>query len=85
MWNSTTLLFLSTFAATFFYVFLRAFQQLNVVHSRYWRIIPSSLGMGFGDVILILLIVKADTLWIGATNGIAGALGCYAAMYVNRR
>ena len=72
-------------AATFLYVFLRAFQQLNVVHRHYWRILPTSLGMGIGDVVLILLIVKANTLWIGISNGVAGALGCYLAIYITKR
>ncbi len=71
--------------ATFMYVFLRALQQLNVIHRHYWRIPLTSLGMGVGDVLLILLIVRADTLWIGVTNGIGGCLGCYAAIYVNAR
>ena len=72
-------------AATFLYVVLRAFQQLNVVHRPYWRILPTSLGMGIGDVVLILLIVKANTLWIGISNGVAGALGCYLAIYITKR
>lgn len=71
--------------ATFLYVFLRAFQQLNVVHKRYWRIIPTSIGMGFGDVILVILIIKTQTLRLGFTNGIAGACGCYLAIYLNNR
>ena len=71
--------------ATLLYVFLRAFQQINVIHRHYWRILPTSLGMGIGDVILILLIVKADTLWIVISNGLAGAGGCYLAIYLTRR
>jgi hypothetical protein len=78
-------LFAVSAVATFAYVFLRAFQQINVIHQHYWRILPTSLGMGIGDVVLILLIVKADTLWIGLSNGIAGACGCYAAIYLTRR
>ena len=77
--------FLISAVATFLYVFLRAFQQINVIHRHYWRIFPTSLGMGIGDVLLILLIVKADTLWIGLTNGIAGGMGCYLAIYLTKR
>lgn len=75
---------LSAFA-TFLYVFLRAFQQLNVVHKHYWRILPTSIGMGFGDVLLVILIIKTQTLWLGFTNGLAGACGCYVAIYLNQR
>jgi hypothetical protein len=78
-------IFILSAIACFAYVFLRALQQLNVVHNHYWRILPVSLLMGVGDAILILLIVKSDTIWIGLTNGIGGALGCYLAMWVNRR
>ena len=67
------------------YVFARALQQLNVVHQKYWRIPFVSLAMGVGDVALVLLMVKADTLWIGVSNGVGGVVGCYAAMYLHKR
>lgn len=76
-------LFVYAFLATFLYVALRAFQQLNVTHYEWRRILPTSILMGIGDVVLILLIVKTNTVWLGVTNGIAGALGCYTAMSVN--
>lgn len=75
---------LSAFA-TFIYVFLRAMQQLNVVHKHYWRILPTSIGMGFGDVLLVIIIIKTQTLWLGVTNGLAGAAGCYVAIFLNQR
>lgn len=77
--------FLLSALATFVYVMARAFQQLNVVHQQYARIVPTSLLMGVLDVGLVLLIVRADTLWLGFTNGLAGALGCYAAMALHQR
>lgn len=70
---------------TAFYVALRSLQQLHVVHGQYWRVLPTSLLMGVGDVAIILLIVRADNLLIGLTNGIGGALGCYAAMALHKR
>lgn len=70
---------------TFVYVFFRAFQQLNVIHKHYWRIPFASLAMGLGDVMLVILVVKTQTLWMGVTNGVAGMLGCYGAMYMNER
>lgn len=77
-------LFVYAFIATFLYVALRAFQQLNVTHYEWRRILPTSILMGIGDVVLILLIVKTNTVWLGVTNGIAGALGCFAAMNLNK-
>ena len=67
------------------YVFCRALQQLQVVHGKYWRILPVSLLMGVGDVSLVLIMVKMDSLWIGVTNGIGGALGCLGAMWLHKR
>jgi hypothetical protein len=80
----THLFALSAFV-TFVYVFLRAFQQLNVVNGHYWRVPMTSVAMGIGDVLLVVFIVKSDTLWIGVTNGIGGALGCMLAMYVSSK
>lgn len=44
-----------------------------------------AIAMGVGDVLLVVLIVKADTLWLGVTNGIGGTLGCFLAIYLNKR
>ena len=77
--------FLLSGIVTAFYVSLRSLQQLHVVHGQYWRVLPTSLLMGVGDVAIILLIVRADSLWIGLTNGLGGALGCYGAMWLHKR
>lgn len=71
--------------ATFLYVAVRAMQQLNVIHGYYFRIIPTSILMGIGDVVLVMLILKTQTIWLGVMNGFAGAAGCYLAMWINRR
>ena len=65
---------------SFLYVFLRAFQQLNVVHNHYAWVMPVSLGMGLCDVALILYVVRANTLWLGVVNGLGAGLGAMAAM-----
>jgi len=70
---------------TFIYVGLRAFQQLNVVNKNYLAVMPTSVLMSVGDVAIVMLIVKADTLWMGVSNGLAGGLGCWLAMYVSHK
>lgn len=70
---------------TFVYVGLRAFQQLNVVNGNYAMVLPTSIFMSVGDVLLVLFIVKADSWTIGITNGIGGGLGCCLAMYASRK
>lgn len=77
--------FLLSAFVTFAYVFLRAFQQLNVVHGHYWRVPLTSIAMGVGDVLLVVFIVKADSILIGVTNGIGGAAGCVLAMWISAR
>lgn len=77
--------FLLSAIVTGLYVSLRTFQQINVIHRKYWRVFPTSLAMGVGDVLLILMIVRADTWLIGLTNGLGGALGCYGAMWLHKR
>ena len=77
--------FVLSAVVTAFYVAARAMQQLNVVHGKYWRVLPVSLLMGVGDVALVLMMVRADTLLIGLSNGIGGAIGCLAAMYLHKR
>lgn len=67
----------------FIYVFLRAFQQLNVVHRNYYMVMPTSIFMSFGDVLLVMFIVKVDSLWLGLTNGVAAGLGCMLAMWLS--
>jgi hypothetical protein len=66
--------------ASFIYVFLRAWQQINVQGRHYQWVVPTSVAMGIGDVVLILLIVKTDSLWMGVSNGLAAGLGCVGAM-----
>lgn len=77
--------FLVSAAVSFLYVFTRAFQQLNVVGGHYWRVLPTSIVMSVGDVVLVLLVVHTQSLWMGVTNGVAGACGCWLAMYTNKR
>lgn len=67
------------------YVFMRAFQQLNVVNRNYWMVMPTSVIMGIGDVLLVLYVVKLDNLWLGVTNGVAAGVGCCAAMWVSHK
>lgn len=67
----------------FAYVFLRAFQQLNVVHRNYLMVMPTSILMSVGDVLTVMYIVRIDSLWMGLTNGIAAGFGCMFAMWLS--
>lgn len=65
---------LTAYGITGFYVTLRSLQQLNVVHGRYWWLLPMSMGMAFCDYYLINLVVKAGPSIILAC-GLGGASG----------
>lgn len=75
---------LAVFAVYFGYVFLRAFQQQNVIHANWLMIAPISMGMAFGDAYIISAIAEHGVkLWW--SMGLGGFTGCWASMYIHRR
>ena len=80
-------IYIGLFFVTLTYVFLRAFQQKNVQHSKYLWMIPVSYGMGFCDVYIISTIAKdGHVLWMTALfMGTGGALGAIGATYLHNR
>ena len=78
--------FVGMFLANFCFIFLKAFQQQNVIHGNWWWVIPTSFGMALGEVFVIDSIVD---LGFGVTTvvalGLGGGLGAVTAMYWHRR
>lgn len=71
--------FLVAFTVSFVYIFLKATQQLNVLHLRYKWVMPVSLGMALCEATIVLLVVNtgiASALFIG----LGGGLGCMLSM-----
>lgn len=81
------MIYLALFSTTFVYVFLRAFQQKNVMHTKYLWMVPTSYGMGFCDVYIITTISHGDhVLWLAALSmGTGGSLGSVIATYLHNR
>lgn len=82
------------FITNFIYIFLKAFQQKNVMHDEWKFVLPTSLGMAFCEVFVIGVIAKivsssefdAMHLIINALAiGSGGGLGCMASMYLHGR
>lgn len=74
------------FACSFAYVALRALQQRNVQHDNYFAIPLVSLGMAFGDVVLVVNIAKTGFhLPLVLSMAAGSALGCMAAMWFHKR
>jgi len=69
------------FGASFIFVFLKAFQQLNVVHRQYWMVLPTSMAMAACEVAVIALVARNGWGWLVVFTGLGGGLGCIAAMF----
>ena len=70
--------------ATFALVFLRAFQQQNVIHRFFWWAALTSYSMAAAEVALVLTVV--DTGWPAVPwIGTGGAMGVVAAMETHRQ
>ena len=77
------------FFASFVYVFLRATQQLNVIHGDYLWIMPVSIAMSACDVTVIMLILKREkkhkkSLPLILAIGSGGGLGAMVAMWLHQ-
>jgi len=70
--------------ATMALVFLRAWQQQNVIGGHYWAAAITSYGIAAADVGVLLSVIQygwSSVPWIGT----GGALGVTAAMATHRR
>ena len=70
--------------ATFALVFLRAWQQQNVIHGYYWWAAATSYGLALADALVVLGVVNYGlpaVPWVGT----GGALGVVTAMTLHKR
>lgn len=72
--------------ASFVFIFLRAFQQLNVVHNKYLAVMPTSFFMACCEVYIISAIaIKGwDPLLVLAVS-LGGGSGCMVSMFIHQR
>lgn len=76
---------LAQFLAAFGYVWLKAFQQWNVIRLRYLLVWPFSIGMAAMEFYVFAVIsVRLDPLLILAM-GLGGGLGANSAMWMQTR
>lgn len=73
--------YLLSFLCSFAFIFLKAFQQLNVVHRQYWFVVPTSMAMATCEVAVIALVAKNGWGWLVLSTGVGGGFGCVVAMY----
>lgn len=77
--------FAAAFVASFIFVFLKSWQQQNVVHRKYWWIMPTSMAMAFCEGYVILKIATAFTVPLIILIGLGSGSGCMAATYLHNR
>lgn len=70
--------------ASFAFIALRAFQQLNVMHNRAKWVVPTSTLMAITEVTIVLNMVQQGW-WSWIPMGIGGGAGCLFAMYLHER
>lgn len=73
------------FAASFVFVFLKAIQQLNVVHANYVWIMPVSFAMAACEVYTISATAASGWGWIIVPIGGGAGLGAMLAVYIHKR
>ena len=71
---------------SFAYIFLKAFQQKNVMHDKYWWMVPCSLAMGCAEVFVIVVVATSSaTIVSGLSIGLGGGIGCIVACLAHKR
>lgn len=73
------------FAASFVFVSLKAFQQLNVQHNRRWWIMPTSMLMAVSEVVVVVGVAKSSSLLMAIPLGVGAGCGCLLAMSIHGR
>ena len=73
------------FVASFIFVFIKAFQQLNVVGGHYFWVLPTSLAMAGAEATVIIKVATMATLWAAIPMGFGGGTGAMLAMYIHKR
>lgn len=82
--------YLTIFSLSFMNIFLRAFQQQNVIHKRIGLIIPCSLILAVGEMLTAALFVTnyldgsvQHIVVMIICVGLGGGTGCIASLYLH--
>jgi len=78
-WVAYTLAFLASFA----FIALKAFQQLNVVHGAYWWVLPTSMLMAVFEVFVVWNMATNGIGWIVLPIGLGSGLGSIFSMWLH--
>lgn len=78
-------MYITLFLTSLIYIGLRAFQQQNVTHERYWWVPPTTVCMAVVEVLTVTTMVKTNSLYAAIPMACGGVLGCWASMYLHRK
>ena len=73
------------FFASYIFIFLKAFQQLSVVHKNYAWVLPTSMCMATCEVYVIATTAKNGWGWLVLFIGLGSGLGAMSSMWVHGR
>lgn len=76
---------LLVFLTSFAFIFLKSWQQLNVVRKMYWWILPTSMLMAVCEVYVIASVAKFGWGWLVFWVGLGGGLGSTLATWMHHR
>lgn len=78
--------FFGVAGANFGFIFLKAFQQLNVTKGHYWWVVPTSFAMAIGEVYVVFNVAQQGfTLSTVLSCGLGGGLGAICSMFVHKK
>lgn len=77
--------YLLAFCTSFLFIFLKAYQQLNVVNKQYKWVLPTSMAMAACEVYVIATTARNGYGWIALAVGVGSGFGCMASMWVHER
>lgn len=77
--------YLLAFVASFFYVATKSAQQLNVIHRKYWWIVPTSFAMAALEVYVVASMAQKGWGWLVFWIGLGSGLGSMGATWIHSR
>lgn len=73
------------FLSSFLFIFLKSWQQLNVVYHQLWWIVPTSFAMATCEVVVVANMAHNGWGWIIIPIGLGSGLGSLASTIIHKR
>lgn len=77
--------YIMAFVSSFGFIFLKAWQQLNVVHYQLAWIVPTSLAMAVAEVYVVVSAAHTGYGWIILPIGLGSGLGALSSTMLNKK